>query len=808
MQTQIQGDFRRKSNTACGPCKKRKIRCDRLSSDSTEQPCSACRRHGWDCAVFLDQDGPAISKRQRLDRHHRPRTENGLSGTVSSSTVDIASPPAASIPDESPVSISHPSLASADSLKDFYERGIGSDWEVFARAPDKDPLRIVYTGSAIANLNQLVQPSSYALHLPFPSIRPRLDWEPIPGSRAYLTSAVARDLSSLPARHIRDSLIDTYFTFIHPGLPIIDAVEFQAQYASANPSPPLLLLQCMLLAAARVSTHPEVAASRNDMTATIYRRAKALFEMRHENDRVLLVQSALLLTWHVEDADSVSNGPYYWTGLATRIALGLAMHRDLSDASASRMPAADRRLYRHLWWTTLRFEVYTALEYGRPSMIRAEDFDQPALEPGDFLCGDGSNETLACPEFCILDARLCILALDIIRLAAPGTISLADEAAAIDQQLVLLAAELPSTLDFWSCQLRITHNMLIIMLHPYFYTLTKEPTKNFAFPTEDGLDDEQDSDLQPFFQVWAGVQAKRARKEAVQRQSTETPPPSNQEALKPMRDPMPNSPLPPSEPTLMKTPSPRRAPKTEPQSSHRSSSPVPEYTETSNPLDDQWRETLDISLLGLPLEVRDWIYRILLSQPQKGRYQFALFCVCTQVRREILATVTTYGPSLEVSFDLDLISPSRGRLHTKWPLLAEEIRDHSTAIRLRLLETKETTLWSLTAFAYMFTANGAFGQRSPSAPRLTFDYALQATPAIKKRSGAALRSHAQVAFDALQRLADGQNLSFMQLRDHVYDCINNDHLQPPDDVQAAMQWIKQGLHGEWNIMTRQKISLD
>lgn len=365
----------------------------------------------------------------------------------------------------SPLSVSRPSVAPADSLRDFYERGIASrDWEVFVAAPDKDPLRIVYTGSSIANLNQLVRHSSLALHFPFPSIRPRLAWEPTAASRAYLTSAAARDLSSLPPRHIRDSLVNTYFTYVHPGLPIIDAAEFQAQYASANPSPPLLLLQCMLLAAARVSMHQEVVPSRSDLTSTLYRRAKALFEMRHENDRVTLVQSALLLTWHVEDADSVSNGPYYWVGLATRTALGLGMHRDLSDASASRMPAADRRLYRRLWWTTLRFEVYTALEFGRPPTIRAEDFDQTALEPADFLSGDGSNDSLACPEFCILDARLCVLALAIIRLAAPGTMSLVEEEATIDRQLVLLAAELPASPDFWSCQLRISHSLLTLML--------------------------------------------------------------------------------------------------------------------------------------------------------------------------------------------------------------------------------------------------------------------------------------------------------------------------------------------------------
>lgn len=385
--------------------------------------------------------------------------------TPSTGETIVDSPVSAPIP-AGQTSATLPSLASADSLIEFYEHGISShDWSVFAPPPGKEVLRIVYTGSAIANLNRLVQQSSRALHFPFPPIKPRLPWEPKSASRAYLTAAAARDLSTLPPQHIRDSLVETYFTCIHPGLPIIDAAEFRLQYETANPSPPLLLLQCMLLAAARVSMDPEVVASRLPMTTTLYSRAKTLFEMRHENDRVILVQAALLMTWHVEDSDSVSNGPYYWVGLATRIAFGLGMHRDLSDASASLMPTEDRRLYRRLWWTTFRFEVFTALEYGRPPMIRAEDFDQATLEPTDFLCADGTEDRSARPEFCILDARLSMLALEIARLAAPGTVSHANEEALIDSQLVILAAELPSSHDFWSCQLRITHSLLTLLLH-------------------------------------------------------------------------------------------------------------------------------------------------------------------------------------------------------------------------------------------------------------------------------------------------------------------------------------------------------
>jgi transcriptional regulatory protein AMDR len=61
-----------------------------------------------------------------------------------------------------------------------------------------------------------------------------------------------------------------------------------------------LLLQSILLAGAHVSQHPKVVGSRSLVKMTLFRRAKALFDMHFENDRMHLVQSALLFTWHFE----------------------------------------------------------------------------------------------------------------------------------------------------------------------------------------------------------------------------------------------------------------------------------------------------------------------------------------------------------------------------------------------------------------------------------------------------------------------------------------------------------------------------
>ena len=111
---------------------------------------------------------------------------------------------------------------------------------------------------------------------------------------------VAENAGALPTKEVRDDLLESFFEKIHPGFPIVDEIQFKTRYADPENPPPLLLLQSVLLAGAHVSQHPKVAASRSLVKMALFRRAKALFDMHFENDRMHLVQSALLFSWHFE----------------------------------------------------------------------------------------------------------------------------------------------------------------------------------------------------------------------------------------------------------------------------------------------------------------------------------------------------------------------------------------------------------------------------------------------------------------------------------------------------------------------------
>ena len=371
--------------------------------------------------------------------------------------------------------------------------------------------RIAYIGTTASNLAHLVgtqtaQPES--LHYPFPAIRPILPWKPSATSTARRAVPLPQgetnerpqwrflpiaDVDFLPIEEIRERLVDAYFTRIHPGFPVIEEAEFRRRFSysgdGANSEgrepPPLLLVQCVLLAGAHVCDHPVVAKSRSAVKAALYRRARTLFDIRHENDRAHLVQAALLLVWHTDGADDVATNTWYWSGAASRIAMGLGLHRRLAPAG---MLTRDQRLFRRLWWTVVQSEVLCALNHGRPLTICPDECDQTPLSEEDFIEEDEDpngvtqRHCTANKPFCIQNTLLCEIIMDIVKLHTPGAKRrLGDDGGepmqearkALNSRLATWYMELPpelsrpslKTRDFWAAQLQLHYHTAVLALN-------------------------------------------------------------------------------------------------------------------------------------------------------------------------------------------------------------------------------------------------------------------------------------------------------------------------------------------------------
>ncbi|KAE9363235.1 hypothetical protein N431DRAFT_423752 [Stipitochalara longipes BDJ] len=485
---------------ACDICHRRKVKCDSEGPAS----CSRCRDASLACTFEL-----ASAHRLR-----RRRKRSSVSGdTVSNSFQYQILPSSASHQIASSGSSRPPPLQrlvpsgiqtpqafvptvedivedelSRTALTQFYQHGITGDLPWFTYKDGHD-IRIAYIGTSASNLAHLVQGELAAhssndpsLHFPFPSIRPPMPRKPHkeqPLVRWY--SKVADNAGALPTKEVRDDLIDSFFEKIHPGFPIVDEVQFKTRYADPENPPPLLLLQSVLLAGAHVSQHPKVAESRSLVKMTLFRRAKALFDMHFENDRMHLVQSALLFTWHFEGPDDVSSNAYYWAGIACTIAFGLGMHRDLGPSSSTRMPVGDTRIFRRIWWTLVQVDILSALHHGRPPNIDPDDFDQTPLTPDDFVEYCGHQNQHVNMDYCVQNSKLCNIIISILKLSSPGSLrrcrsspqSLETQKSALDSQLVGWYLRLPASLigasskppDFWALQIQLHYNLALLHLH-------------------------------------------------------------------------------------------------------------------------------------------------------------------------------------------------------------------------------------------------------------------------------------------------------------------------------------------------------
>jgi transcriptional regulatory protein AMDR len=464
----------------------------------------------------------ARRRRQRLDEQQSTATiapNTSPSAVPSTSTSEEASAHyTASITTEDGATLPESLVISQDlarnSLSQFFQHGIpASPWSVF---DSLERMRICYVGTKASNLAHLTgldrrHPTPGPLHLPHPAIRPEVPWKPEvePGSLASKTEDYFRDLSAFPTKDIRDSLVDAYFEKINCFFPIVDECEFRRQYPNPTNPPALLLLQSVLLAGAHVSDHPKVEKWRPMVCSTLFRRAKRLFDMRHENDRMHLVQSALLFTWYLENADTGSANSYYWAGVACRIAFGLGMHRDLSGAEV-RMPLmSGRRMYRRIWWTLFQVEIFTALEHGRPSMIHLDEIDQAPLCIDDFTEENGAPNGSLRVGYCRNNIELCHIALEVLRLNTPGMQrkqeSLGSVVTALDSRLAAWVLKTRLTEQFGSLQLHLHYHTILLHLHRKY-----RPTSAGALRQNIGPADEMcNGSVSALIHIFEMMQSKR-----------------------------------------------------------------------------------------------------------------------------------------------------------------------------------------------------------------------------------------------------------------------------------------------------------
>ncbi|GKZ76288.1 hypothetical protein AnigIFM56816_005267 [Aspergillus niger] len=218
--------------------------------------------------------------------------------------------------------------------------------------------------------------------------------------------------------------------------------------------------------------------SRADARQLYYDRAKALFDLNYENNKIILVKVAILLSFRGPQMDCYWN-PCSWIEFGVTMAVALGMHRkSILNNEASN----DRGLLRRLWWTLAIRDAHCSALLGRPFRINISQCDIDMLTLDDFPDGHShSNSSSTSQPICdccesfeyqVQVAKLSLILRNIMHFRF-GPISEFPEIVGIQEQLSSWKAQLPAALQCVSGQLpmSITAVYLNILLNYHIMLL-------------------------------------------------------------------------------------------------------------------------------------------------------------------------------------------------------------------------------------------------------------------------------------------------------------------------------------------------
>ncbi|KAF1987473.1 hypothetical protein K402DRAFT_445970 [Aulographum hederae CBS 113979] len=386
-QTPGHPSFRRqRASRACETCHARKVRCD---AASLGVPCTNCTAFGIECRIPTPKRKKTASNKAKDTDSDR---DGGPDNELSPMTAD--SPSGSSLRDKTTVYNSLEGTPSTNVSEAYAAQQATHNGTYvqfmkpkFARAPIKEAGRVAYLGES-SNLSLLVHDrygNSDVVHYPLP--------ENVRGAKARVNELDNMEIEILhqrgafllPPRQLCDELVEAYFKWVAPVVPVINRNRFMRQYRDPKNPPSLLLLQAILLAGSRVCTNPQLMDSSGSTTPaamTFYKRAKALFDANYEDDRVTIVQAVILMGWYWEGPEDVTKNVFYWSRVAIVVAQGSGMHRSVEGSQLSK---SDKRLWKRIWWTLFSRDRSVAVALGRPVAINPEDSDVEMISEDDFI---------------------------------------------------------------------------------------------------------------------------------------------------------------------------------------------------------------------------------------------------------------------------------------------------------------------------------------------------------------------------------------------------------------------------------------
>lgn len=382
---------------ACQRCNQRKVQCDgaRLGL-----PCSRCRVDNSSNCIF------APSRRGTYERKKAPSQPTQTSAAVTPPTLEMPSPSSVCTSDRDSATSDPYTVDQSVVEQDFGmpgfnnvcdgKRSLAVMFEDFLnqqRHPEGrvEKCGIIFLGEsspltyALEELQRGKNPNLHDSSASLTHIDP-----PTKTNDAHPAHMTAPDIEYLKAKGAfefpKASVLSSFVTaFIDKFLPlysIVDKAEFQKLFEEQRL--PWILVHAVCFVGAtycdQSAIHLSGFSGRWHARRLFYDKAKILFDLGYETNKIVLLQTVLMLTFWGPQMKSYWN-PCSWIGFGVTIAVSLGIHRSISSAH---MKATDRGLLRRLWWSLVARDTYCASLLGRPFRIDLGQSDTELLTLDDF----------------------------------------------------------------------------------------------------------------------------------------------------------------------------------------------------------------------------------------------------------------------------------------------------------------------------------------------------------------------------------------------------------------------------------------
>ncbi|KAG5917581.1 Cutinase transcription factor 1 beta [Claviceps africana] len=197
----------------------------------------------------------------------------------------------------------------------------------------------------------------------------------------------AKGALTLPNMTLQSALLQCYIEYVYPFMPLIDLHHFLSivnRRDGVGGQTSLLLYQSIMFSAVAFVDikHLREAgfSTRKAARKAFFQKTRLLYDFDYEQDRLVLVQSLMQMTYWYETPDDQKD-TWHWMGVAISLAHTIGLHR---NPGTTTMSASKRRLWKRIWWSCFMRDRLVALGMRRPTRIKDEDFDVPMLLESDF----------------------------------------------------------------------------------------------------------------------------------------------------------------------------------------------------------------------------------------------------------------------------------------------------------------------------------------------------------------------------------------------------------------------------------------